>query len=131
MSKKIWGFFKQFMKFYGALWLAIAIVFFITSAGITYLFEVPFILLFGFALANFGLAYLVIFIFDYLFIDNYDITYGGGILDQSQIFYVAKAGDDGNNGKSIERPFLTIGAAIESSKTLDEYEEKEEDDDAV
>ena len=42
----------------------------------------------------------------------YNISIGGGILDQSQIYYVAKAGDDANNGKSIERPFLTIGAAI-------------------
>jgi hypothetical protein len=48
----------------------------------------------------------------------YNISIGGGILDQSQIFYVAKAGDDGNNGKSVERPFLTIGAAVTAINLL-------------
>lgn len=42
----------------------------------------------------------------------YNISIGGGILDQDQIYYVGKAGDDSNNGKSIERPFLTITAAV-------------------
>lgn len=35
-----------------------------------------------------------------------------GSLDQDKVFYVAKAGSDGNDGKSIEKPFLTIGKAI-------------------
>lgn len=41
---------------------------------------------------------------------------GSGIapsfLDQSQIYYVSKAGDDSNDGLNQEVPFLTIGAAI-------------------
>jgi len=35
-----------------------------------------------------------------------------GVLPQKQIYYVADAGSDLNTGKSIEQPFLTLGAAI-------------------
>lgn len=42
----------------------------------------------------------------------YNVTVGGGFLAQEQIYYVAKAGNDGNDGKSEESPFLTIGAAV-------------------
>ena len=42
----------------------------------------------------------------------YDIAFvPPGTLDQDNTYYVAKAGNDANNGKSIERPFLTINAA--------------------
>jgi len=42
----------------------------------------------------------------------YNVSIGGGILDQDQIYYVADAGSDANNGKSVEAPFLTEGAAV-------------------
>jgi len=43
----------------------------------------------------------------------YDITIAPpGTLDQEQMYYVGKAGSDTNSGKSVEFPFLTIGAAI-------------------
>jgi len=34
-----------------------------------------------------------------------------GTIDQQKMFYVGKAGNDSNNGKSVEKPFLTIAAA--------------------
>lgn len=34
-----------------------------------------------------------------------------GSLDQDKMYYVGKAGSDSNNGKSVEKPFLTIAAA--------------------
>jgi hypothetical protein len=42
----------------------------------------------------------------------YNVSIGGGILDQIKVYYFADAGADTNNGKSIERPFLTAAAAI-------------------
>ena len=43
----------------------------------------------------------------------YDITITPpGTLDQQQIYYVADAGNDTNNGKSVERPFLTNVVAM-------------------
>lgn len=33
------------------------------------------------------------------------------ILDQKQVYYVGDAGNDSNNGKSLEAPFLTLAAA--------------------
>ncbi len=43
---------------------------------------------------------------------KYVDDHSGTGLDQLQIYYVGKAGNDSNDGKSIEHPFLTIGAAI-------------------
>ncbi len=42
----------------------------------------------------------------------------GGSLAQLQIYYVGKAGNDSNSGKSVELPFLTIGAAIIAAEAL-------------
>jgi len=40
-----------------------------------------------------------------------------GSLDQIKMYYVADAGDDTNNGKSVERPFKTLAAAVAAVNT--------------
>jgi len=49
---------------------------------------------------------------------NFTELYSLAPLDQQQMFYVAKAGNDSNSGLNITEPFLTIGAAITAASLL-------------